>query len=138
MRRPCIARSTRRSPQIFPTITRSLYPSLPVSLKAALLLHTQQELDKLKRALGDGFEGQMMFQPRARSPAAATAGPSVAPEDVSAPPTNAGNKYAGRKHLHPANFVLSPESPTCGHNDPRRDGHRSNGPSFSSLIRRRR
>ena len=81
--------------------------------------------DKLKRALGDGFEGQMMFQPRARSPAAATAGPRVASEDVSAPPTNAGNKYAGRKHLHPANFVSSPESPTCGHHDHRRDGHRS-------------
>ena len=127
VRRGCLARSTQRSPQVFPTVLRSVYPGLTLEVKQRLLDHTESQLNKLKRDLGEAFAENLREQTR-RSPAS-TPGSSAEHARWNYNPNPATIaprfKYQGRRHLHPLNFVASPESPNSGPRDPRRDGSRS-------------
>lgn len=128
LRRATIARTTARSPQVFPNVTRTTYRYLPDELKHGLLQHSEKLCAKLRRDLGPGWREQVV-QPYA-SPGstdvgtASTANSNAAEAAANAPTQSPPQRTGQRRHQHPNAWTPSPGSPGRPADDPERNGTR--------------
>ena len=130
VRRASLARSTRRSPQVFPSVTRSTYKHLPDDMKHRLLGHAFGIMRKLKRDLGEDWQAQIMPDRSPGSTIATGASGAASPAGDRNAPAAAGvggatqspTSRAPRRHPHASAFWPSPTSPGVPAEDPSRDG----------------
>lgn len=130
VRRASLARSTRRSPQVFPSVTRSTYKHLPDDMKHRLLGHAFGIMRKLKRDLGEDWQAQIMPDRSPGSTIATGASGAASPAGDRNAPAAAGvggatqspTSRVPRRHPHASAFWPSPTSPGVPAEDPSRDG----------------
>ena len=121
VRRASLARSTRRSPQVFPSVTRSTYKHLPDDMKHRLLGHAFGIMRKLKRDLGDDWQAQIMPDRSPGSTIATGASGAASPAGDRNAPAAAGvggatqspTSRVPRRHPHASAFWPSPLAAAC-------------------------
>jgi len=123
VRRPSLARTTAKSPQLFPKVTRRTFKHLPDGVKVQILEHNDKLVSKLKRELGADWTCQIAARNRARSSPGSSRQQTSSSTSQAANASNANaNNQTGEPPATPPPQLPATSSNSPPPDDPSRDG----------------